>query len=303
MPDISVILPVYNRLAFLRECVASVRAQSAQDWELVIADDGSDAATRAWLADLGDPRMRVLTLAHRGSPALARNAAIAAARGTYLAFLDSDDLWTPDKLARQRDALRARPGCRWSYTGFTRIGPDGAELAAHARNAPPADGWIFEAVLRGTALIRTPAVMVERALIEQVGAFDADIRACEDFDLWLRLALVSPAASLDAPLLRVRVAPGSYSDRWPHALEDRGRALRNLLARVEPERRGLVRAECARNSAALAAEYFDVGRDADGRRERRACLRAALRHPSAWRAALRMLLHARLPRARGPAAT
>ena len=293
MATISIILPAFNRLSFLRATVASVFAQTFTDWELVIADDGSDGATRDWLGTLGaDPRVRLLLLEHHGSPAATRNAAIAAACGRYLAFLDSDDLWLPEKLARQLDALQSRPECDWSYTAFQCIDAEGRPLAGDQDRPWTAhDGWIFDAVLRGVATIRTSAVVVERALVERVGPFDAAIRACEDIDLWLRLALVSPVVLVDAPLFQARIAGGSYSDLWAHALEDRGHALRKLLVSVGPRQVAAVRAECARNSAALSVDYLLAGRDADARRARRECARHAWRHPSSWRAVMRLVWH------------
>ncbi|HET9474750.1 MAG TPA: glycosyltransferase family A protein [Steroidobacteraceae bacterium] len=292
MATISIILPTCNRLPFLHAAIASVFAQTFSDWDLVIADDGSDGETRDWLGSLGaDPRAQVLLFGHRGSPAEMRNAAMAAARGRYLAFLDSDDRWLPDKLERQLAALRVRPECRWSYTAFRRIDAEGRPLAGDEQRPWTAhDGWIFEAVLRGAATICTPSVVVERALVEEAGGFDPAIRACEDIDLWLRLARVSPVAALDAPLVEVRVAAGSYSDRWAHALEDRGHALRKLLA-AAPRQVAAVRAEYARNCAALAVDYLLAGRDADARRVRRECARHAWRHPSSWRAVMRLLWH------------
>ena len=124
-PLVSVILPTYGRLGHLRSCVASVFAQSLVEWELIIADDGSDEETRTWLAALGDPRVQVLLLPHSGNPSKVRNAAIQRARGYYLAFLDSDDLWLPDKLERQVAAMRAAPQRRWSYSRVKRIDAHG----------------------------------------------------------------------------------------------------------------------------------------------------------------------------------
>ena len=101
MPVVSIILPTFNRAAYLRETVASVFAQSWTDWELIISDDGSDEATRAFIHTLeADERVRVVWSPHSGIPAVTRNSALRVARGEYVAFLDADDLWDPAKLAR-----------------------------------------------------------------------------------------------------------------------------------------------------------------------------------------------------------
>src|SRR5688572_8935758 len=153
MPAVSIILPVYNRLGFLAATVDRVFAQTRSDWELIVADDGSDEETQAWLRRLAtDPRVRVVRLAHSGNPAAVRNAALREARGDFVAFLDSDDLWLPQKLQGQLDALAARPQCGWSYCAFIRIDAHDAPLVDEpARAWRPVDGDIFAHVLDGTA--------------------------------------------------------------------------------------------------------------------------------------------------------
>src|ERR1700732_1465702 len=101
-PVVSIILPTFNRLKYLRPAIDSVFAQTLADWELLIADDGSDEETRAYLEHLGGlPRVKLIWLAHSGNPSAVRNAALREARGDYIAFLDSDDVWLPSKLERQ----------------------------------------------------------------------------------------------------------------------------------------------------------------------------------------------------------
>ena len=109
VPVVSVIVPTFNRLRFLRPAIESAFAQTFTDWELIIADDGSDLATRQYLQSLAkQPRVTVLWLAHTGRPSVVRNKALLGAVGEYVAFLDSDDLWAARKLERQLEALRGR---------------------------------------------------------------------------------------------------------------------------------------------------------------------------------------------------
>src|SRR5229473_5509224 len=125
-PAISIILPTFNRLKYLRLTVDSVFAQTFVDWELLVADDGSDEETRAYLKGLESlPRVKLIWLSHSGNPSAVRNAALREARGDYIAFLDSDDMWMPTKLERQIDALRVSSDRRWIYTGYVRIGDAG----------------------------------------------------------------------------------------------------------------------------------------------------------------------------------
>jgi teichuronic acid biosynthesis glycosyltransferase TuaG len=126
MHSVSVIVPSYNRTKFLEAALASALAQSIAAREIIVADDGSDDDTRAFLRSLARDDVRVIELPHCGNPSRVRNAAIAAASGRYLAFLDSDDLWKPNKLERQLARLTASPDARWSCTLCDRIDADGA---------------------------------------------------------------------------------------------------------------------------------------------------------------------------------
>ncbi|HEY3785329.1 MAG TPA: glycosyltransferase [Steroidobacteraceae bacterium] len=200
-PVVSIIVPTFDRLTYLRKTLASVFQQTLQDWELLIADDGSGADTHAYLQTLeDDPRVRVLWLPHSGRPSVARNAALRAARGEYVAFLDSDDLWTPTKLQMQIDSLRRHPGCGWGYTRFVLVDDSGNPTDwQRIRSWPIPEGWIFDRLVRSETVIAVPSVVVSRALLEQVGGFDEGLVMCEDYDLWLRLAARSEVDAIDEP--------------------------------------------------------------------------------------------------------
>src|SRR5215469_1268994 len=130
---VSVVLPSFNRLRFLRPAIESVYAQTFNDWELIIVDDGSALETRQYLESLAnEPRVTVVWLEHTGRPSMVRNAALRRTAGQWVAFMDSDDLWAPRKLERQIATLRARPNCLWSYTAFLRIDANGVPLAEEA---------------------------------------------------------------------------------------------------------------------------------------------------------------------------
>ncbi|HZO23336.1 MAG TPA: glycosyltransferase family A protein [Steroidobacteraceae bacterium] len=200
-PLVSIIVPTFNRLTYLRKSLASVFAQTFRDWELLIADDGSGIDTRTYLQSLQDPvRVRVLWLPHTGRPAVARNAALRAAKGEYVAFLDSDDLWTPTKLQKQMDSLRSRSNRRWGYTRFVLVDGSGNPTAWQcARSWPVPEGWIFDKLVRSETVIAVPSVVASRELLQQVGGFDESLVMCEDYDLWLRLAAQSEVDVIDEP--------------------------------------------------------------------------------------------------------
>lgn len=173
VPTVSVILPTFNRTRFLRLAIDSVFAQTYRDWELIIADDGSAEETREYLRSVTSPAVRLLWLEHTGNPSRVRNAAIEVARGRYLAFLDSDDVWAPEKLTEQIRALADRPGARWSYTNSLLIDKSGRVLVDEGVSAPaPPQRWILEPLLRLEVSISMPTVVAEHALVREIGGFD-----------------------------------------------------------------------------------------------------------------------------------
>ena len=215
-PLVSVIVPTFDRLLYLRPAVASVFAQTLVDWELIIADDGSDEPTRAYLSALqSEPRVRVIWLPHCGNPAAVRNRALRQARGEYLAFLDSDDEWLPTKLERQIAALRGCPQRRWSYTGYVIIDARG-ESCAPASVARPHRGEILDLLLTHQVSIWTPAVVAERRLVAEAGNFDEQLLLFEDYELWIRLACRSEIEFIDEPLTRVRRSHDQHHGEGEH---------------------------------------------------------------------------------------
>ena len=166
-PMVSVVLPTYGRLPLLRQAVASVVGQTFGDWELIIVDDGSTDDTREYLEAVDDPRVRPLRLEHRGITS-ARSSGLGLARGKWVAFLDSDDLWLPGKLELQLRRLAAQPACRWSYTGYSLIDTEGAPLPERSGLLPrPASGYILEPVLRFELSTPVQTMLAERSLAVQ----------------------------------------------------------------------------------------------------------------------------------------
>ncbi len=268
-PQVSVIVPTYNRRQMLLDAVGSVLAQRGVALELIVVDDGSTDGT--WqelscgvLAEViaAAPchcAVRVERTAHRG-PAAARNRGAALARGDYLAFLDSDDLWAADKLARQLDYMRTHPQfplaqsqeC-WIRNG-RRVNPG----QRHIKRA----GDIFEPSLR-TCLISPSAVMMRTGLFHEMGGFDEALRACEDYDLWLRILCRYQAGLLDQPLVTRRAGhPDQLSAITPALDRYRIRALLKLLAggKLSEHRRTVVAEVLAEKCAIYAKGLLRRGR-------------------------------------------
>jgi glycosyltransferase involved in cell wall biosynthesis len=253
-PEVSVVVPTYNRPQYLRAAIDSVFAQTFTDWELIVADDGSEGETAAYVAALANsPRIKVLRLAHTGNPGAVRNAACRAAQGEYIAFLDSDDVWLPEKLALQVESLRSHPQRGWSHTAFTVIDESGELLSgARSRWWPAVDGWILESLIKMEPVIAMSSLIVRRRLLEQVGGFDNKQRMCEDYDLFLRFAGLTEMDGIRETLLHKRRHAENYSDDTI-ALEDRGRALEKMLVvSTDLTLRSLLRRERAKAAAELA---------------------------------------------------
>jgi glycosyltransferase involved in cell wall biosynthesis len=203
-PVVSIIVPVFNRLHYLRPTVDSVFAQTFQDWELIFADDGSDDATLGYMSGLQQrPRVRLLRLPHSGNTAVVYNAALRHAAGDYVAFLGSDDVWLPPKLEMQIASLRARPERRWSYTGFRMVDAALNPLTEAVRPVR-AEGWIIEQVLNVQAMIVHSTVVVARDLLDAVGPYDEHLPWCGDYELWARCALHSAVDCVEQPLVLIR---------------------------------------------------------------------------------------------------
>lgn len=258
-PTVSVILPVFNRLEFLRAAVASVFQQSFTDWDLIIADDGSDDATKDYLKDLRDPRVRVLWLAHTGNPAAVRNAALRDATGEFIAFLDSDDEWLPEKLATQIRMLRDQPQFLWCYSPVEHIDADGNVLPRLSRRTVPR-GVAFKRIARWEAAIAVPTVIAQRQLVERVGGFDERRLLHEDYDLWLKLALESEVGVAGSALTRVRHHDSHYGKSGEPELRDWIEFYAQWKHRVtEPRLKRVIERQGARCAALLARHYAARG--------------------------------------------
>lgn len=230
MVSVSIILPTFNRLEFLRPAIESVFAQSFTDWELLIADDGSSADTQRYLRTLDDPpRVKVLWLPHSGKPSVVRNAALREAQGGYVAFLDSDDVWLPRKLETQIASLRRHAERKWSYTRFALVDGSGkAAASGGGRDFPAPAGWILEKLLTAEIVIALPSVVVSREMLERLGAFDEELVMCEDVELWLRLAAHGEIDGVDELLTLIR-RHGQHSGSDILAWQDRGRVFDKAL--------------------------------------------------------------------------
>jgi GT2 family glycosyltransferase len=186
-PAVSVVIPAFRVAPYIAETLDSVLAQTCQDFEVLVVNDGSPD-TEALQAAVGPYRDRIRYLEQpQGGPSKARNTAIAAARGDLLAFLDGDDLWAPAFLATQLDILAREPDGVLVWADSQPFGA-GAEGKTLMTMAPPAGDCDVAALLTARCVVITSTVVARRDAIVEAGGFDESLHRCEDFDLWLRLA-------------------------------------------------------------------------------------------------------------------
>jgi glycosyltransferase involved in cell wall biosynthesis len=241
-PAVSVVIPAYNAAWCVRKAVDSVLAQDFRDVELIVVNDGSTDDTLAVLRSYGDA-IRVVDQ-RNGGMSNARNAGIRAARGEFLAFLDSDDWWLPGKLGRQVELLRTRPDL-----GFCSCAARVEDMQGRLLNLWECPAWEgpFVAHLFGSSADvpgSCSAVLARRDLVLQVGAFDETLRGAEDPDLWIRLAAVSGYACLPEPGVVVLRRPGSVSRNLEAMRDSTLRMMRKNRHLLPPDLQGAYWRSC-----------------------------------------------------------
>lgn len=209
MPVVSVVIPTRNRAAYLRQAMESVCAQSFQDWELLVVNDGStDDTPDVVVSYRHDPRIRQIVQEHRGRAA-AVNQGVEQGSGRLVAFLDDDDLWMPDKLAKQVVACEANAQAGLCYTLAQRMDETGRPIGSGAWPSTVCSGWVLTRLLDDNFIVNS-SVMVRRSCLSRVGRFDTTLPfGSEDWHLWLRIARSYPVVLIDTPLVRYRVHEGN----------------------------------------------------------------------------------------------
>jgi glycosyltransferase involved in cell wall biosynthesis len=204
-PLVSVVIPTYNRAGTIARAIESVMRQSHRPLEIIVVDDGSsDGTLRAIDCNAYPLPLTLISLSRNQGAAAARNHGIAMAQGVYVAFLDSDDEWHPDKITRQLRALAtAGPAFGSCYTGIARLGEDG-RLCGLSRAI--AAGDLRLALFNHNLIGSASGLLVTRALLRAVGGFDRTLASCQDWDLCIRLADRTRFACVPEPLTLLHIA-------------------------------------------------------------------------------------------------
>jgi glycosyltransferase involved in cell wall biosynthesis len=276
---VSIITPAHNAVSWLGETLASVRAQTWTRWEWIIADDSSTDGTRDWAARAAaeDPRVRLVPVPPpRGLAARARNVALREARGEFLAFLDADDLWHPEKLGRQVAWLRDHPEadgvcCWWELFGD----PERLRRTCVIMKTAP---WCSRAEFLESTSFHTSTLVTRRRCYDELGGLDEDPRlaATEDSEYFARLVDQYRVGRICETLSRYRLHPSSYTGSAMQAHNARSRALFEVLN----EKGFYTPAEAARKRAHLDYEQGMINLFHAGGPFRRHFLRSLLSgHP------------------------
>jgi glycosyltransferase involved in cell wall biosynthesis len=282
-PLVSVIIPTYNRRGLIAQSIFSVLNQTYQNVELIIADDGSTDGTDELIRSISSS-IHYLWQPHAGVAA-ARNRGLAAARGELIAFQDSDDLWHPEKLARQVDFLERHPATGMVYTSFRIIDDHSKVIGSCWR--PLHSGRVTEPLFQSMFIIM-PSTVVRRSVVDRVGRFSTDLCISSDYEFWLRASLAAEFAVLEEKLVDQRQSSCSLT-----SAKGRGMSLQyHMLLRFYEELGGqeAVRPAVARRALAKWALRAGKSLRKEGRWAAAAVMYAkSCRHHWSWAAAASLL--------------
>lgn len=225
MPKVSVLIATYNCAALLPQAIDSALRQSYRDFEIIVIDDGSTDHARAVVEEYQKQypeKIRYIYQENQGL-AIARNTGIKAAQGGYLALLDADDIWRPDRLEKGMETIESGPGIGLVHANITRVDENGMTLSTPLRDLKYLTGPMFENIFLRKADISCPTVLFRKACCDEVGLFDPRLArlGCEDRELWLRIARKFRIVYIDRVLALYRVRLNSMSNNQQKMLKAR----------------------------------------------------------------------------------
>ncbi len=302
---VSIVIPTYNDERFISEALSSLFAQTYHQWEAIIIDDGSSDSSVKIAQSFGD-RVKVFSQNNAGS-AVARNHGMRMASGQYLAFLDADDYWLPDKLRLQVEYLDRHPQydfvyCAWREWFWPKVPEPQAAIGACGQESATADevvasesGWVYPSLLLD-CFIQTSTVLMRRSVVDRVGWFDESLRRGQDYDYWLRCAHVVQIFKLAQVSSLYRLREDSITKRV-HPVNYGAVVLERTIRRwgIHDSRAPRVSAIAVRKHLSKVWRNFAIGHSEIG--SRRTALYAASRAVrwwpfdlNSWRCLIRYLL-------------
>jgi len=253
MSTVSVIIPTYNRARKVVRAISSVLKQTYKDVEIIVIDDGSSDETENILKELD---RQIVTIVHKENLGVsaARNTGIRAAKGEFIAFLDSDDYWLPKKLEVQIDFFKRCKSsliCQVEEMWFR----NGRRVNPGKKHEKPS-GFIFGPSLK-LCLVSPSSVVLKRSLIDEVGLFDEDFPVCEDYDLWLRIASRHPIYLIEKQLV---VKEGGHPDQLSSRLKGMDRfRIKSILKLLESEMLNKDQIEAAVHELSVKCRIYGNG--------------------------------------------
>ena len=219
MAKVSTIIPTYNCESYIKETLESVLSQTYKDIELIVVDDGSTDRTREIIESF-KPRLKYILQDKNTGPSAARNKGIEQAKGKYIAFLDHDDVWMPNKIEEQIKLLESnKKDVALVYSDGYNVTPSGSQVSALFDITKPHRGFVFEELLSDN-FIPTSSVVVKKEILREVGRFNERFLISQDFDLYLRIAECHKIDFVDLPLFKHRIYPDSASSKKRKILLD-----------------------------------------------------------------------------------
>ncbi|MCR4316196.1 MAG: glycosyltransferase [Planctomycetes bacterium] len=248
-PLVSVIIPVYNRLDFVREAIDSVVRQTVDDKEIIIVDDGSDENMSEFLRSLDSKEFFVVRKSHRGI-ASARNTGVNVSKGRWIAFLDDDDTWAPEKLEIQLGYAETKPHKLLFGTAFNVI-QDGKETVVGPWNY--SEGYVFRTMIE-SPFILTSSMIVKRNLFFVLGGYDETLQYATDYDFLLRASKLVPVGFLRRILVNYRLHGSNTKsfDKRKSLVEISTVLSRLMESEIEPDTQRVIRHRLARTHVQLA---------------------------------------------------
>ena len=232
-PAVTVIIPTFNRASIVVRAIRSVLGQTYQDWELIVVDDGSTDGTEQAVRGLSDNRIKYIRHdRNRRGGAAARNTGIRYAQGEYVAFLDSDDEWLPEKLQKELEVFRnSDPALGLVYTGEMILDETGRVLEICMATK---SGWVYEVLLDSCFIGSCSRVTVKKQALERVAGFDETLVSHQDWDLWLRVARVYRIASIRDCLVKRHLGSDQIIGSLGRICEGRERILQKYRSEMKP---------------------------------------------------------------------
>ncbi|MFA5038111.1 MAG: glycosyltransferase [Candidatus Omnitrophota bacterium] len=215
MSKVSVIIPTYNCAKFLPDALDSVLKQTFQDFEIIVVDDGSTDNTRGLIKSYMDKHPGKINYVYQENMGLAcaRNTAIRHSKGEYIAILDADDMFMPNRLEEEIQAFERNPGIGVVHANISWLSEEGGVLSTPKRNKKVLSGNIFNAIFLRDAHVSISTILVKKECFDKAGLFDENLTrlGCEDRDMWLRISQHYPFLYIDNVLGLYRLRQGSMS--------------------------------------------------------------------------------------------